>query len=395
MNDIQERLLGNIRDLAPDLIRRIAEIEAARRIPPDLVQALKGTGLFRMFVPRSHGGLELDLPAGLDVVAALAKIDGSLGWIGAIGAVSALFAAFLPRVLYEQFYRNGPDAVLAGSGQPVGTAEATDRGWRVNGRWPFASGCQHADWIMAGCVMTEGGKPIPGPTGDGAPALSRIFILPARDWQIEDNWYAAGLKGTGSHHIALTDIVVPEANFFDLPNGPSSVPGPLYQGLWQVNPLAHAAVAVGMAEGALSELIALADSGRQQLRAPALMRDSELFQVELGRIAADVRAARAFLEVEVANHWRHALAGTLKSDEEATIRAIQTGVWITTTCVRVADACFQLGGASVVYDTSPLQRRLRDLHVAAQHAAVQQRQYVAAGKMLLHRPTPDTEAPAT
>jgi alkylation response protein AidB-like acyl-CoA dehydrogenase len=89
----------------------------------------------------------------------------------------------LPRETYEQVYQNGPDAIIAGSSQPAGTAEAAAGGWRVNGRWPFASGCQHADWMFGACVMTEGGKPLAGEAG---PSLVRGFFLPARDWQIED-----------------------------------------------------------------------------------------------------------------------------------------------------------------------------------------------------------------
>jgi alkylation response protein AidB-like acyl-CoA dehydrogenase len=99
-------------------------------------------------------------------------------------------------------------------------------------------------------------------------------------------------------------------------------------------------------------------------------------------VAADLRAARAFLEVQAASHWRHALAGTL-NDEALFTQGTQTAIWLASTCVRIADACFALGGGSALYETSPLQRRLRDLHAAAQHAAVQARHYVSAGKTLL------------
>jgi alkylation response protein AidB-like acyl-CoA dehydrogenase len=112
------------------------------------------------------------------------------------------------------------------------------------------------------------------------------------------------------------------------------------------------------------------------------MRDSETFQGELGRIAADIAAARAFLQVQATNFWSHALGGTLR-DEALFTQATQTAIWLTTTCVRSADACFALGGGSALYENSPLQRRLRDLHVAAQHAVAQQRHYVGAGKHLL------------
>jgi alkylation response protein AidB-like acyl-CoA dehydrogenase len=132
--------------------------------------------------------------------------------------------------------------------------------------------------------------------------------------------------------------------------------------------------------GSRQELRELSD--HTQFRAAAPMRESETFQFELGRIAAELRAARAFHRAQVASHWRHALAGTLR-DETLFAEGTQTGIWVATTCVRVADACFTLAGGSAVYERSPLQRRMRDLHAAAQHATIQQRHYVAAGKAAL------------
>lgn len=377
-----QRLRADIAALAADIAARAAEIETARRIPLDLVDTLRSIGVFRMFVPHSHGGLEFDLPTGLEIIEALGKIDGSVGWTAAIGSGAALVASTLPRKTYDQVYQNGPDPIFAGSVQPVGTAVATADGWQVTGRWPFASGCQHADWMVALCVMTEDGKPLPGPAGEGGPPLIRGFCLPAQDWQIEDTWHAAGLKGTGSHHISVRGAVVPVANFFDFPNGVSSLPGPLYQAVPQLLPLLHSALCVGIAKGALREVVAHAQTGRQQQRAPVPMQESEIFQSELGRIAAELNAASASLEVQAASHWRQALAGTLK-DEALLTQSAQTATWIATTCVRVADACFALAGSSALYESSPLQRRLRDLHVAAQHAAVHPRHYVSAGKLLL------------
>jgi alkylation response protein AidB-like acyl-CoA dehydrogenase len=378
---IAKRLLVDIRDLTPAIAARAAEFEAERRMPSDVVDVLKTIGAFRLFVPRSHGGLELDLPSGLDVIAALARLDGSVGWTVMIGSVAHLFAALLPRPTYDRLYAGGPDMMLAGNSQPVGTAEATEGGWRVNGRWPFASGCLHADWLAGFCVVTEGGKRLAGPDGKGP--LIRGFVMPARDWQIEDTWYAGGLKGTGSHHIVMKDKVVPAAHFFDPENGAHGLIGPLYQSVRELLPIFHGAFAVGLARGALDELVELAGTGRQQLFAALPMRESEPFQAELGRVAASLRAAEAFQQVQAKIHWRRALAGTPK-DDGSLDEATQAGTWVTTTCVRVVDDCFALAGGSAVYDASPLQRRLRDIHVAAQHATVHQRHYVGAGKRLLH-----------
>jgi alkylation response protein AidB-like acyl-CoA dehydrogenase len=379
MTDTAKRLLADVRQLAPDITPRAAEIEAGRRIPLDLVEKLRSIGVFRMFAPQTHGGLELDLPTGLEIITALGRIDGSVGWTAMIGSGGSVFAPSLPRETYERVYRNGPDVIFAGSIQPAGAAERTAGGLRVNGCWPFASGCQHADWMFGFCAMTEGGKPL---RGEGGRPLVRGFGLPACDWQIEDTWYATGLKGTGSHHIALKDTLVPAANFFDFEGGVPCLPGPLYQAVPQLLPLLHGANAVGMAEGALDDILELANIGRQQFRAAAPMRESEVFQFELGRVAAELRAARAFHQVQVSSHWRHALAGALK-DETLLAQGTQTGIWVANACVRVADACFTLAGGSAVYETSPLQRRMRDLHAAAQHATVQQRHYLAAGKTAL------------
>jgi indole-3-acetate monooxygenase len=386
MEDVANRILRDIRKLAPSITARAAEIEAARRIPIDLVDTLRSIGVFRMFTPRSHDGLEFDLPSSMEILASVSRVDGSLGWVTMIGSVAAVFLSLLPGETFDQVYKSSPDVIVAGTTQPVGTAERVDGGWRVSGRWPFASGCQHADWMLGFCVMSEEGKPVLGPTGESGAPIIRGVALPARDWHIADTWHASGLKGTGSNDIILKSKVVPAANFFDFGTAISCLPGPLYQGAPQVIPLAHCAVAVGMAEGALDDIIAMASTGRQQFRATMPMRDSEIFQGELGRVAAEVRAARAFFQVQVASHWRHAQAGTLKS-EALLMQGTQTAIWISSTCARVAEACFALGGGSAVYETSPLPRRLRDLRAAVQHAAVAQRRYADSGRLILASPT--------
>src|SRR5438445_750747 len=119
---------------------------------------------------------------------------------------------------------------------------------------------------------------VPGPHGK---PLVRAVALPARDWDIEDTWHAAGLKGTGSHHIALREALVPEAHVFDLDAAPR-LSGPLYQALRQWLPLLHGAFSVGLAEGAVDDLLALAHTGRQQLYWAVPMRESDTFQFGLG-----------------------------------------------------------------------------------------------------------------
>src|ERR1700704_1515901 len=148
MTQTAQRLLADIRELVPHVTSRAAEIETGRRIPLDLVEALRSIGVFRMFVPQSHGGLELDLPTALEVIAALGRLDGSVAWTAMIGAGSAIFVPYLPRETYDQVYQNGPDMIIAASAQPAGTAEAVPGGWQINGRWAVLGGWPPADWIF-------------------------------------------------------------------------------------------------------------------------------------------------------------------------------------------------------------------------------------------------------
>jgi indole-3-acetate monooxygenase len=381
MTDVHNRILADIQTLAPEIAKRSVEIEAGRRVPLDLMERLRSIGIFRALVPRSHGGLELDMPYALAIMEALCRIDGSVGWNSMVGIGSAAFAPLAARELYEQIYATGPDIFFAGSVLPAGTAEAMDGAWRVSGRWPFASGCQEADWIFGLCVMSKDGKPLPGPMGENGPPTMRGFLLPASEWQIEDTWYVMGLKGTGSHHISVKDKVIPADKFFDF-GGVPCLPGPLYQAPSPLVTLMHFPWAIGIAAGALDELVQLANTGRQQQRTTAPMRDPETLHYEIGRIEADLRAVRAFADAQIESHWRHALAGTLK-DDALQAQGAQAATWITSACVRIADECFRLGGGSAVYETSPLQRRMRDLHAAAQHAAVHQRNFGNSGKLLL------------
>jgi indole-3-acetate monooxygenase len=227
--------------------------------------------------------------------------------------------------------------------------------------------------------MSKDGVPLVQPNGQN---LVRGCCVPARDWLIEETWHVAGLKATGSHDVVITDIVVPGADFFD-PFAPQfHKPGPLYQEPFPLLLLMIPAIFVGIATGAFDEIVRVANTGRQQFRAATPMRDSELFQAELGRIEADLNAARAYLQTQAASHWSHALNGTLKTEPFLTQTA-QTSAWLGTTSVRVANDCFALGGSNAVYETSTLQRRLRDLLVASQHLIAQKRQFVTSGKLLL------------
>jgi alkylation response protein AidB-like acyl-CoA dehydrogenase len=380
-----DEVLEKLGALAPEIRARASEAEGLRRMPPDLVQQLKGAGIFRMYAPRSHGGLELDFPEGLKVIQAVARIDGSAGWTVMIGTASAPILSRMPRETFDaMFAKHGPDMIQAGlAGAPRGRAERAPGGYRVSGEWPFSSGCEHADFIIGACVITEGGEPVPGPI-EGGPPLVKIVGLPASEWTIQDTWTVAGLKATGSHTTALKDVFVPEAQTLEL-GGPTCLAGPLYAGLGPWIPLMHGAFAVGMARGMIDDLTATARTGRRLLFARAAMQESPIYQYELGALEAEAAAAEALLYARAELQWGRAQRGELGPASQPD--SLLAGVWVTHAALRVCDQGFTLAGASALYDASPIQRRMRDMNAAAQHAVVQKQNYQGIGGLLLAPPT--------
>ena len=366
-----------VRELAPEIRARAAEAEAARTAPRDLVEKLRGAGIFRMMTPKSHGGLELPPPEAFQAIVEAAKADGSIGWTAMIGSATGLLFSRLPRTTFDRVFAAGPDLIQAGlASMPGGKAEVVDGGYKVSGRWPFASGCQHADWIIGMALVTKGGEPLPGPM-EGMPA-TRIMVLPANDWTVEDSWKVAGLRGTGSNHTTLTDAFVSEDQTFDLMSSPSCLDGPIYAAIMPWLGLMHAAFAVGMAQGAVEELVQSAGGGRHQVFAKTPMSQSPVFHYELGQVEAKTQAATAMYETAVARQWARALAGQL-NDPGVVADSLQTAIWTTGASVDVTEACFNLAGGPSLYDTSPLQRRMRDMQVARQHAAAHPKNYELLG----------------
>jgi indole-3-acetate monooxygenase len=379
------RLQAALCDLTPELASRAEEIERRRRVPPDITERLTRLGLFRTLMPRSHGGLELDLAEVSQLIETLAAADSSVGWVTMIGIGGQLFTTRLPQETFDRIHAAGAANLMVGAGMPLGRAEVVDGGgYQISGRWPFASGCQNAQWIAGHCVVSKDGQTV---MSDHGP-VTRWVALPAERWQIDETWQASGLTGSGSHHVVLENVGVSESDTFDLFNGRSVVPGPLESPLTPFLGTLHSALATGIAAGAIADLVAMAGRGRRQAFAATDLRDSPIFQHEFGRLAAALRAARALLQVQAESQWRRALAGTLDGKADFA-EALQASAWVHATCTDIVSGCYTLGGASSIMTASPLQRRLRDIHAARQHVAAQERFYVSAAKNALGFPPVD------
>ena len=230
--------------------------------------------------------------------------------------------------------------------------------------------------------MMEGGSPIDAADRPGP--MTRAFMMPAEQWEIRDTWHTFGLRGTGSHHVALADVFFPDENFFEFPFGASFAPEPIFGKIFEVLVLSHGTVAVGIAEGAIMDVVELAQTGVKQLYMTTPLVATERFKEGLARLDAELMAARALLEAQIARVWQNPERATAKGMARVA-EQLQAVVWITSACVRVAEGCFELAGSRAVYESSSLQRRVRDLRVAAQHVAVHPGNYVTAGAGVLAR----------
>jgi alkylation response protein AidB-like acyl-CoA dehydrogenase len=375
-----QKLLARVQDLAPLISKRAAEIEAARELPGDLLHDLVTAGCFRMFVPRSHGGLEIDLTSGLEIFEAIARADGSTGWTVMIGAEGAMLLALLPRHRFDALFTDGPDLLGAGSFTPSGEAKVIDGGFEVTGHWPFASGCLHSKWLLANCVVTENGHARPGPF-PGVPE-TRFVIFRTEQAQILDTWFVSGLRGTGSHDIAVEKIRVANDESFDRFFGAPSVPGALYIAATPQFSFHVASVGVGIAQHAVDDIIALASGQKRRLFAAEALADTPVFQHALARAEAGLRAARALLRSEAESFWSGLIAGRMPTPAEQ-VRCSATGAWVVATAAAVVDVCYKAGGGTALYDSSPLQRHLRDIHTLTQHISVADGWLTRAGAFLL------------
>src|SRR4051812_12847732 len=211
------------RALVPQIQASADEIERLRRMPLPLVEAIAKAGLFRLWVPRRLGGEEADAATLVRVVEEISRADGATGWCVAIGGEYGAFGGYLQADAAREIYGD-PQVRTAGALRPFGNAVVVDGGYRVTGRWPLGSGCQHSQWITGGCRILDGDQP--RLRANGSP-LVRILLFPAADCEILDTWHSIGLRGTGSHDYTVTDIFVPAERSLSFQEPPVE-PGPLY-----------------------------------------------------------------------------------------------------------------------------------------------------------------------
>jgi alkylation response protein AidB-like acyl-CoA dehydrogenase len=340
------------------------------RLTDAAVAALRGAGLFKLFLPADLGGAERSLPDAVRLMARVAAADGAAGWAVMIGAGPGWFAGQMaPQLAHEVF--GPPDSVVAGSGLP-GTAVPTDGGWRVDGRWRWCSGAPWATWFTFGAAPADG------------PAL--VVAVPAADVVLHpDTWDVHGLRATASWDAELRGVVVPAARVFVVePAGPQR-PEPIFRVPFVAFAEASmAAVSLGVARRILDDFADLART-KVPTFGTAVLADDPVVQDRLARVEAAARAGARSFEAAVATVWaavaEHAAPGDgdLLDLRLAACHAVAVGA-------EVAAAVRPWAGMTVVERASRLGRALADAEALTQNAIVGAARFAEAGAALLGRP---------
>jgi alkylation response protein AidB-like acyl-CoA dehydrogenase len=367
--------LETAQKLAPLIRSSAPETDALRELPRPLFEAMADAGLFRLALPRTLGGFEMDLPSYIQVIEELGRADASTAWVTNQVSIFATYAARMETAAARAIWIDTPRSVVANTPQANAQAIVVPGGYRVTGRQGFSTGSRHASWLAAHATVTEQGRPR---LDDGQPEMRYCFV-PRAEAQILDTWQVRGMRGTGTNHFAVDDVFVPEDRTVKSVTAPLVEQGPLYRlPRTLVFASGDAAVALGTARSCLAAFMELATTKTPRAM-DALLRDQPMIQSEVGRAEARLRASRAFLREAVREIWDAVVAnGAVTLEQRAVLRLATTdGI---RTAVSIVDMVYNMAGATAAYESSPIQRHFQDVHVMSQHLQARLAHYELVGR---------------
>jgi 3-hydroxy-9,10-secoandrosta-1,3,5(10)-triene-9,17-dione monooxygenase len=364
-----EMLKARARALTPGLRARATETEALRRIPDATIAELHKSGLFRMLQPKRVGGSELPYRALIELGAILAEGCGSTSWVVANLASHHWMLAMWPEQAQNEVWGVSPDHLIGSALVfPSGKATAVADGYVLSGRWPFSSGIDPSQWnFVGGIVHDPKGKPIE----------QRCFLVPARDYQIIDTWYATGLRGTGSKDIEMTDVFVPTHRTLPLSAlvGGGDAPGcaintaPLYKlpvlGLFA---FVVSGVSLGLARGAIGDFTQQMHV-RNSTYSGRRLADLANLQLKLGEASALADTAEALM-LKDCDEAIAIIEDGVQPTIEQKARWRRDGAYAASLCTEAVNLLFAATGGGGVYLDQPIQRAFRDAQAANAHYAL-------------------------
>jgi alkylation response protein AidB-like acyl-CoA dehydrogenase len=347
-------------------------------LPVSLAEALIQAGLTQLWLPRTLGGPEIEPLLFVQVIEALAKLDGALGWCASISSNASRFAGLIAAEPMRRLMPAGDIYAFSGSGHPTGTITRDGEGWRINGRWTWASFSRYSSITALVCMEQEHGGPRKGP--DGRPVL-RAALLPSSKVEVQGNWNSGGLRSSGSHDVTCTDQWVPDDSTTGMEMAQRQS-APLFSlPLTSASAIAMVGVPLGIAAASIDALLALAQT-KVAFMASAPLREQEHVQLEVAWAKTRLLAARAFALEAVEAIWSSvASGGPAPVEQQALLRMA---------CSNVGDAgkeivgrMYTAAGSTAVLEEMPFSAQLRDMYAACQHINFATRVMVPPGRILL------------
>ncbi len=366
-----ERVKTGIQALLPDIRARAAECERVRRVPSDTFEALRAIGLYKLVQPAAFGGYEQDFTVLMELTMQLSAACASSGWVCGLLSAHQWMVGLYPKNAQEDVWGENPDATFCGSYAPVNEARPVSGGYRLSGRWSFASGCDNADWAICAARI---------PASGDQPAYPAFLIVPARDYRIDDTWDVIGLAGTGSKTLVLDDVFVPGHRLISFADAASGhTPGSrLYANrVFSVPVYSHispclAATAVGAAAGVIEDFID-ASSGRITRGSVTggnnRMADFPTVQIRVAEAAASVDAARTILLRDT-----EAITREVRHNGEASVKQRiinrRGQAFAVKLAVQAVDTLNAAMGGNGLAMSNPVQRAWRDVNAVARHVSL-------------------------
>jgi alkylation response protein AidB-like acyl-CoA dehydrogenase len=362
-----DELVARVRELHPLLRANAAAGEENRRVAQEIIQALQQAGVLRIAQPRRYGGYETSMRTMLDVSAAVGEADGGTSWVVTLLNVCSWLVGLYPGQAQDDVWQDHPDALVSGVLAPTAETRKVDGGYRVTGRWYWNSGSWHADWAVLGLPLTD---------ASGEVVDQAVALIPRTDLELEETWFVAGMKSTGSNCLIATDVFVPEHRIMSVPPAIEGHYGTEFSGeaLYRsafvpILALVLAGPQLGLGRAALELVRQKAATKPISYTFYTAQTDSVAFQLQLAEAAmridtAHLHAYRAADDIDQAaarGEYPQFLA-------RARVRA-DTG-WAIEHITKAIDLLLSAHGASSFAEANPLQRIWRDSAVAARHAVI-------------------------
>ena len=370
--------LENPRDALVDKARTIGELawsrreetERDRRLPDEVVETLRASGLMKLCRHRRWGGAEADPMTFLDVGRELARGSGALGWIFSVLGFHEWYMSFASEQLQAEVWANEPDAMVCDSYAPVGQIERTAEGYSLQGRWRFCSGIEWASWIAVGGIAVA-------PDGEHPEHL--MFFVPKSEMTVIDDWNTLGLRGTASRSVNIPRTFVPDHRVLALgrlmnaeDRGPVAEDGPLWRvPLTTMQGLAILTPSTGIAQRAVEEFGSWTKARVRPYEGNAPAKEAPAPQFALAEAQTQWEATWALAQKYAQEGWDRAIEGrpwVLTEEERA--RYFAWRAYVGRTSVETTDQLYIGSGAMALFDTHPLQQLFRDVHSTGVHIGV-------------------------